>query len=54
MIRRLINAGGDEDAIAAHAFRRADPRRGGAALVLDGVTSAEEAIRVSRHEAIDA
>jgi general secretion pathway protein E len=54
-IRRLVNAGGDEDAIAAHAFRSA-PRLAAAAraLVLDGVTSAEEAIRVSRHEAIDA
>ena len=54
-IRRLINAGGDEAAIAAHAFRSA-PTLAAAArgLVLDGVTSPEEAIRVSRHETVDA
>ena len=54
-IRRLINAGGDEVAIAAHAFRAA-PTLSVAArqLVLDGVTSPEEALRVSRHEAADA
>jgi general secretion pathway protein E len=54
-IRRLVNAGADESAIAAHAFRSA-PRLATAArsLVLDGMTSAEEAIRVSRHEAVDA
>ena len=54
-IRRLINAGGDEAAISAHAFR-SSPRLAAAAraLVVDGTTSAEEAIRVSRHEAIDA
>jgi len=50
-VRRLINAGGDETEIAAHAFRNA-PTLSGAArqLVLDGVTSPEEAVRVSRHE----
>ena len=54
-VRRLINAGGDESAIAAHAFRSAPTLAGAArALVLDGTTSAEEAIRVSRHEAADA
>jgi general secretion pathway protein E len=54
-LRRLINAGGDEDAIAAHAFRLAPTLAAAArALVVEGVTSAEEAIRVSRHEAIDA
>ena len=54
-IRRLINAGGDEVAITAHAFRDS-PTLAGAArqLVLDGVTSPEEAVRVSRHEAADA
>ncbi|MGQ0661349.1 type II secretion system ATPase GspE [Sphingosinicella sp.] len=54
-IRRLINAGGDEAEIAAHAFRDS-PTLAGAArqLVLDGVTSPEEALRVSRHEAADA
>ena len=50
-IRRLINAGGDEDAIAAHAFR-ASPNLGIAAraLVREGVTTAEEAVRISRRE----
>ena len=50
-IRRLINAGGDESAIAAHAFRNS-PSLSVAArqLVRDGVTTAEEALRVSRHE----
>ncbi len=51
VIRRLINAGGDEAEIAAHAFRNG-PSLGAAArrLVLDGMTTAEEAVRVSRHE----
>ena len=54
-IRRLINAGADETAVAAHAFRSAPKLAAAArALVVDGVTSPEEAIRVSRHEAIDA
>ena len=50
-IRRLINAGGEEAEIAAHAFRSA-PSLSAAArqLVLDGLTTAEEAVRVSRHE----
>jgi general secretion pathway protein E len=50
-IRRMINAGGDEVEIAAHAFRNA-PGLGSAArqLVRDGMTTAEEAVRVSRHE----
>ncbi len=54
-IRRLINAGGDETAIAAHAFRAA-PTLSGAAreLVLAGTTSPEDAVRVSRHESGDA
>lgn len=54
-IRRLINAGGDESAIAAQAFR-GSPRLAAAAraLVLEGTTSPEEAVRVSRHEPIDA
>jgi general secretion pathway protein E len=48
-IRRLINAGGDEGAIADHAFRTL-PNLASAArsLVLEGVTTAEEAIRISR------
>ena len=54
-VRRLVNAGGDEAAIAGHAFRGAPTLAGAArSLVLDGTTSAEEAIRVSRHESVDA
>ncbi|MGO1305721.1 MAG: type II secretion system protein GspE, partial [Sphingomonas parapaucimobilis] len=50
-IRRLINEGGDEQAIAAHAFARQQPLAAVArALVLDGMTTAEEAIRVSRRD----
>ena len=51
LIRRLINAGGDEAAIAEHAFR-AGPNLTAAArqLVRDGVTTAEEAVRASRQE----
>jgi general secretion pathway protein E len=50
-IRRMINAGGDESQIARHAFLHA-PNLGSAArsLVREGVTSAEEAVRVSRTE----
>ena len=50
-IRRLINAGGDEAAIASHAFR-GSPNLGEAAreLVREGVTTAEEAVRISRRE----
>jgi general secretion pathway protein E len=50
-IRRLINAGGDEAVIANHAFRNA-PNLGSAAraLVREGVTTAEEAVRISRRE----
>ena len=54
-VRRLIGAGGDEAAISAHAFRRAPTLTAAArALVLGGVTSPEEALRVSRREAADA
>ncbi|MDQ8755666.1 ATPase, T2SS/T4P/T4SS family [Sphingosinicella sp. LHD-64] len=54
-IRQLINAGGEEAAIAAHAFRASSTLAGSArALVLEGMTSPEEAVRVSRHEAVDA
>ncbi|HEY1144996.1 MAG TPA: ATPase, T2SS/T4P/T4SS family, partial [Allosphingosinicella sp.] len=51
-IRRLINSGGDEAVIASHAFRHA-PNLGSAAraLVREGVTTAEEAVRISRREA---
>jgi general secretion pathway protein E len=53
-IRRLINAGGDEAVIANHAFRNA-PNLGSAAraLVREGVTTAEEAVRISRRETED-
>ena len=48
-IRAMINSGGDESQIARHAFLHA-PSLGSAArkLVRSGVTTAEEAIRVSR------
>ena len=56
-LRKLINDGGDEVAITAHAFRT-QPHLGAAAkaLVRDGLTTAEEAIRISRREseAVDA
>ena len=50
-VRRLINDGGDEDAIARHAF--ANARSLGQAareLVLVGETTPEEAIRIAREE----
>ena len=54
-IRRMINEGGDESLIARHAFLNAPNLVAAArALVLAGETSAEEAIRISRREAIDA
>ncbi len=51
-IRRLINDGGDEAIIARHAFLHA-PTLGSAAraLVREGQTTPEEAIRISRREA---
>lgn len=54
-IRRLINAGGDEAVIASHAFVHA-PTLGSAAraLVREGVTTAEEAVRISRRQSVDA
>ena len=53
-IRRLINEGGDEVDISRHAFA-ASPNLGSAArtLVLGGLTTSEEAVRVSRRDAID-
>lgn len=53
-IRRLINEGCDETLIARQAFLNA-PNLGSAAraLVRAGETSAEEAIRISRHDASD-
>jgi general secretion pathway protein E len=54
-IRRLINSGADESAIAAHAFRAGSTLSAAArSLVVGGLTSPAEAIRVSRHEALDA
>jgi general secretion pathway protein E len=54
-IRRYINAGGDEAVIASHAFMHA-PNLGAAAraLVRDGVTTPEEAVRIMRRETADA
>ncbi len=48
-IRRLINDGGDESILARHAFLRA-PNLGSAAraLVREGVTTPDEAVRISR------
>jgi len=48
-MRRLINDGGDEALLASHAYVRA-PNLGSAAraLVREGVTTPEEAVRVSR------
>jgi general secretion pathway protein E len=53
-IRALINNGGDEAAIAAHGFART-PTLAAAArdLVLEGVTTPEEAVRISRRENSD-
>lgn len=53
-IRRLINEGADETAITAHAFQRGDTLASAARrLVADGVTTPEEAVRVSRRDAVD-
>jgi general secretion pathway protein E len=53
-IRRLINEGGDEAAIAKHAFAKA-PTLSTAArkMVIDGVTTPEEAVRISRRGSDD-
>jgi len=50
-VRRLINEGGDETAIARHAFSNS-PNLAAAArqLVRDGLTTPEEAVRVSRND----
>ena len=53
-IRRLINEGGHEAAITAHAFRdSANLAESARALVAQGLTTAEEAARVSRRDATD-
>jgi general secretion pathway protein E len=54
-IRRLVNAGAEETAIAAYAFQRQDTLAAAARrLVRAGTTSPEEALRVARREAADA
>ncbi len=54
-IRRYIYDGGDEAMIARHAFLRAPTLAGAArAMVRDGLTTPEEAIRIARREEIDA
>ena len=53
-LRRLINDNGDEGTIAAHAFQQTVTLAESAKqLVLDGMTTAEEAVRVSRRDATD-
>ena len=54
-IRRLINEGADEGAISRHAFARA-PNLAAAArtLVIEGKTTPEEAVRITRREQVDA
>jgi general secretion pathway protein E len=53
-IRRLINEGGDESAIAAHAFARGDTLAEAARrLVEEGATTPEEAVRVSRRDVVE-
>ncbi|KQU62612.1 type II secretion system protein GspE [Sphingomonas sp. Leaf339] len=53
-IRRLINEGGDERAIADHAFRRVpDLAHAARDLVRAGQTTPEEAVRVSRRDMTD-
>ena len=50
-IRRLINEGAEETMIAAHAFRGADNIAAAArTLVEQGMTTAEEAVRISRRD----
>lgn len=54
-IRRLINEGADESAIARHAFQKTPNLAEAArALVRDGLTTPEEAVRIMRRETIDA
>ncbi len=53
-IRRLINEGGDEQAISDHAFARTTNLATAAReLVLAGETTPEEAVRVSRRDVTD-
>jgi general secretion pathway protein E len=54
-LRRLINEGGDEAAIARQAFARTPNLAVAArALVRDGQTTPEEAVRIMRREPVDA
>jgi general secretion pathway protein E len=53
-IRRLINSDADEDAIAAHAFAKSPGLTSAArALVREGLTTPEEAVRISRRGSED-
>jgi general secretion pathway protein E len=53
-VRRLINEGADEDEIARHAFAKTDSLTAAARkLVIDGVTTPEEAVRISRRGSED-
>jgi general secretion pathway protein E len=53
-IRRLINEGGDEVDIAAHAYANAQNLTAAArTLVREGLTTPEEAIRISRRDSTD-
>jgi len=52
-VRRLINEGGDETAIAAHSFANSPDLRASARdLVLAGDTSVEEAVRITRTDMV--
>ena len=54
-IRRYIYDGGDEAMIVRHAFLRAPTLAGAArAMVKEGLTTPEEAIRIARREELDA
>ncbi len=53
-IRQLIHDGGDEAAIARHAFRYSlDLAAAARALVIEGKTTPEEAVRITRRDAGD-
>jgi len=52
-VRNLINEGGDEARIANHAFaNQPDLSKAARALVKAGVTTAEEAVRITRREQV--
>lgn len=53
-VRKLIHDGGDEAAIARHAFRKGEDLAAAAkALVIEGLTTPEEAVRITRRDASD-